>query len=69
MSEAPDSVVDTDREGIVRVIAAEDGAPRVVWSASDLKAAAECEFAWARALDAKLGRVPAVDEPEDATLA
>ncbi|WP_309065864.1 TM0106 family RecB-like putative nuclease [Microbacterium sp.] len=43
--------------------------PRVVWSASDLKAAAECEFAWARALDAKLGRVPAVEEPEDVTLA
>lgn len=42
---------------------------RVIWSASDLKAAAECEFAWARALDAKLGRVPAVEDPEDATLA
>ncbi len=44
-------------------------AQRVIWSASDLKAAAECEFAWARAIDAKLGRVPAVEEPEDATLA
>ena len=41
---------------------------RVVWSASDLKAAAECEFAWLRAIDAKLGRVPAVEEPEDAML-
>ncbi|WEK12613.1 MAG: TM0106 family RecB-like putative nuclease [Candidatus Microbacterium phytovorans] len=41
---------------------------RIVWSASDLKAAAECEYAWLRAIDAKLGRVPAVDEPEDATL-
>lgn len=41
---------------------------RVIWSASDLKSAAECEFAWARAIDAKLGRVPAVEEPEDATL-
>ncbi|MCA1305383.1 TM0106 family RecB-like putative nuclease [Microbacterium esteraromaticum] len=50
----------------MRVIAAEN---RVVWSASDLKVAAECEFAWMRALDAKLGRVPAVVEPEDATLA
>jgi len=50
----------------VRVIADEN---RVVWSASDLKLASECEFAWARALDAKLGRVPAVEEPEDATLA
>ncbi|MDJ1114693.1 TM0106 family RecB-like putative nuclease [Microbacterium dauci] len=42
---------------------------RIVWSASDLKAAAECEFAWLRAIDAKLGRVPAVDDPEDLTLA
>ncbi|MFT4219241.1 MAG: TM0106 family RecB-like putative nuclease [Microbacterium sp.] len=41
---------------------------RVVWSASDLKAAAECEFAWMRAIDARLGRVAAVEEPEDATL-
>ncbi|MBA8815300.1 uncharacterized protein FHX48_000352 [Microbacterium halimionae] len=42
---------------------------RIVWSASDLKASAECEFAWLRAIDAKLKRVPRVDEPEDATLA
>lgn len=42
---------------------------RVVWSASDLKAAAECEFAWLRRIDAKLGRVPEVVEPEDETLA
>ena len=41
---------------------------RIVWSASDLKAAAECEFAWLRAIDAKLGRVPAVEDPADATL-
>ena len=41
---------------------------RVVWSASDLKAAAECEFAWLRAIDARVGRVAAVEEPEDATL-
>lgn len=39
-----------------------------MWSASDLKVAAECEFAWLRALDAKLGRVPAVEEPEDEML-
>ncbi len=45
------------------------GSPRIVWSASDLKAAAECEFAWLRAIDAKIGRVPAVAEPEDLTLA
>lgn len=44
-------------------------AQRVIFSATDLKAAAECEFAWARAIDAKLGRVPAVEEPVDATLA
>jgi predicted RecB family nuclease len=37
----------------------------LVYSASDLKAAAECEFALLRALDAKLGRIPAVVEPED----
>ncbi|GAA4479211.1 TM0106 family RecB-like putative nuclease [Microbacterium panaciterrae] len=42
---------------------------RVIWSATDLKLAAECEFAWARRIDAKLGRVEAVEDPEDATLA
>ncbi|HYJ49697.1 MAG TPA: TM0106 family RecB-like putative nuclease, partial [Microbacterium sp.] len=41
---------------------------RVVWSASDLKAAAECEFAWLRGIDARIGRITAVEEPEDATL-
>ncbi|WP_159501543.1 bifunctional RecB family nuclease/DEAD/DEAH box helicase [Microbacterium sp. 18062] len=41
---------------------------RIVWSASDLKAAAECEFAWARQVDARLGRVPAVPDPEDLML-
>ncbi|GAA3655173.1 TM0106 family RecB-like putative nuclease [Microbacterium marinilacus] len=41
---------------------------RVVWSASDLKVAAECEFAWLRKLDSRLGRVPEVDEPEDEML-
>jgi len=41
---------------------------RIVWSASDLKAAAECEFAWLRAIDAKLGRVDPVDDPVDLTL-
>lgn len=45
-----------------------DNDGRIVWSASDLKAAAECEFAWLRAIDAKIGRVAAVDDPEDATL-
>lgn len=44
----------------------EDG--RIVWSASDLKAAAECEFAWLRAIDARLDRVPRVDEPVDLTM-
>ncbi|WP_396667773.1 TM0106 family RecB-like putative nuclease [Microbacterium sp. R86528] len=41
---------------------------RIIWSASDLKAAAECEFAWVRGIDVRLGRTPAVDEPEDLTL-
>ena len=41
----------------MRVITAEN---RVVWSASDLKLAAECEFAWARAVDAKLKVAPFV---------
>ncbi|MBD8479243.1 TM0106 family RecB-like putative nuclease [Microbacterium sp. CFBP 8794] len=41
---------------------------RIVWSASDLKAAAECEFAWLRAIDAKIGRIAPVDDPADATL-
>ncbi|MFT4210668.1 MAG: TM0106 family RecB-like putative nuclease, partial [Microbacterium sp.] len=53
----------------MRVIEATAQAPaRVVWSASDLKAAAECEFAWLRQIDAKLGRVAAASDPEDATL-
>ncbi|HAQ59366.1 MAG TPA: DNA helicase, partial [Microbacterium sp.] len=41
---------------------------RLVTSASDLKAASECEFAWVRAIDARLGRIAHVVEPEDATL-
>ncbi|EZP28150.1 TM0106 family RecB-like putative nuclease [Microbacterium oleivorans] len=45
-----------------------EDAGRIVWSASDLKAAAECEFAWLRAIDAKLGRIAAVEDPEDLTL-
>ncbi len=49
----------------MRIIPSEN---RLIWSASDLKAAAECEFAWCRAIDAKLGRIPEVVEPEDPTL-
>lgn len=41
----------------------------LVTSASDLTRAAACEFAVARDLDAKLGRVPAVDDEPDAMLA
>ena len=41
---------------------------RLIWSASDLKAAAECEFAWLRAIDARLGRCAPVDDPADAML-
>ncbi|HEV7623667.1 MAG TPA: TM0106 family RecB-like putative nuclease [Amnibacterium sp.] len=37
----------------------------VVCSASDLKASVECEWGLMRRLDAKLGRVEAVPEPED----
>ncbi|WP_022892564.1 TM0106 family RecB-like putative nuclease [Agromyces subbeticus] len=40
----------------------------VVTSASDLKKASECEFAFLRALDAKLGRIEKVPDPEDAML-
>ncbi len=42
--------------------------PRVVWSASDLKTSSECEFAWMRMLDAKLGRLAIVEEPADSML-
>jgi len=41
----------------------------LVTSASDLTRAAECEFRVARDLDAKLGRLPAVDDEPDAMLA
>jgi predicted RecB family nuclease len=42
---------------------------RVYYSASDLKAAVECEWALLRKLDAKLGRIEAIEETEDAMLA
>lgn len=42
---------------------------RVYYSASDLKAEVECEWALMRKLDSKLGRIEAVDEVEDAMLA
>ena len=38
----------------------------VVLSASDLKAAVECEWATMRRLDGRLGRVEAVPDPDDA---
>ena len=41
---------------------------RVYYSASDLKAAVECEWALMRKLDSKFGRIEAVDEVEDAML-
>ena len=41
----------------------------VYYSASDLTAAVNCEWALMRRLDAKLGRVDAVPEPEDPMLA
>ena len=40
----------------------------VVTSASDLTAASKCEFAFLRKLDAKLGRIGAVDDTADAML-
>ena len=40
----------------------------VVTSASDLTAASKCEFAFLRKLDAKLGRIEAVPDAEDAML-
>jgi predicted RecB family nuclease len=40
----------------------------VVYSASDLSAAATCEWALMRRLDAKLGRIDLTDEPEDPML-
>ncbi|KAA9133824.1 TM0106 family RecB-like putative nuclease [Microbacterium caowuchunii] len=53
----------------MRYIEPHEGEPgRIVWSASDLKAAAECEFAWMRQIDARLGRLPAVPDPEDLML-
>lgn len=41
---------------------------RVYYSASDLTAAVKCEWALMRKLDAKLGRIEAAPEPEDAML-
>ncbi|MEL4320257.1 TM0106 family RecB-like putative nuclease [Leifsonia sp. YIM 134122] len=41
----------------------------VVTSASDLTSASKCEFAFLRKLDAKLGRIDAVPDAEDAMLA
>lgn len=40
----------------------------VVWSASDLTLASECEFAFLRSLDARLGRARAVASGDDAML-
>lgn len=40
----------------------------VVTSASDLTTASKCEFAFLRALDAKLGRIDRVEEPDDPML-
>ena len=40
----------------------------VVTSASDLTAASKCEFAFLRKLDAKLGRIGAVNDTADAML-
>lgn len=42
---------------------------RVYYSASDLKAAVECEWALLRKLDSKLGRIDAVEDVDDPMLA
>ncbi|MGA1838024.1 TM0106 family RecB-like putative nuclease [Herbiconiux sp. 11R-BC] len=44
------------------------GDPTVLYSATDLTAAADCEFALVRRLDAKLGRVGLPDQPVDQML-
>ncbi len=41
-------------------VASEGAGDRVIYSASDLAAAARCEYALLRSFDAKLGRGPAV---------
>lgn len=47
----------------------DDGDRRMVFtSASDLTTASQCEFAFLRRLDAKLGRIEAVEEAPDAML-
>ena len=46
-----------------------DSSPALIWSASDLTSAAECEFAWLRKIDARLDRCERVADPEDAMLA
>ena len=57
--------VSVPRPTVAAVFVADD---RVIYSASDLAAAARCEYALLRAFDAKLGRGPAVSV-EDALLA
>ncbi|WP_378146887.1 TM0106 family RecB-like putative nuclease [Cnuibacter sp. UC19_7] len=51
------------------IVVREGEAPTtVLYSASDLTAAAKCEFALVRTLDAKLGRIPPLDETADPML-
>jgi predicted RecB family nuclease len=49
-------------------VADDSGAPAVVYSASDLAAAAGCEYALLRRFDAKLGRGPALEADDDEML-
>jgi predicted RecB family nuclease len=46
-----------------------DGGHFVVSSASDLTSAASCEFGFGRTVDALLGRIAPVEEPDDAMMA
>ena len=46
-------------------VASDDGPPRVIYSASDLAAAARCEYALLRSFDARLGWGPEVSGDDD----
>lgn len=50
---------------VADVFVASDGADRVIYSASDLAAAARCEYALLRAFDARLGRGTAVSADDE----
>ncbi|MDO9396210.1 MAG: TM0106 family RecB-like putative nuclease [Herbiconiux sp.] len=61
-------VVDGMAPGGGALGAAEEPGRTLLYSATDLSAAAQCEFALVRRLDAKLGRIPPLVEVADAML-